>query len=737
MKFLASLLAVILPCCWAGESKTVLTVSSYRVSYEWSADVVRGLHEVFRESDIEIATYDDFLDSRRDPAWERNFVTRYQASYGKRKYDLAILIDDEAVSLVCGLASAMWRVPIVAGGITEMPSCAKAGALRMTGILENFNNRSLIDIGLRGLPDTRSVVLVTDATPLSDFLASELRKVLTEKPSIRIEEWKSSEHTLPELINRARALPPNTLVYVASFQRDKSGTFLPANAAYKSIVAAAAAPVIALSHHSFPGMLAGSPNSGVHHGRELGEIALRVLAGADPRSIPTRLGRVVLPEAEVEEEALRRWGIPESRLPAGVQVIRRNPSFFQQYRTWIAGGMFFLLAQTVLIAALAVNIARRKKVEEQLVVRNEALEAAAEAKNRFVANISHELRTPLNGVMGMSDALLDAPMGPEERECVETIRSSAGHLLRILNDILDVSRLETGRFALIERAYSPRALIQEAVTLFTPELAAGVSLGSTIGDKLPRLVLGDPVRVRQVLFNLTGNAVKFTPAGSVELRADFEQGRLRLEVIDTGIGIEADKLDRIFDRFVQVDESSTRKQGGMGLGLAIAREIVQAMGGTLTVQSESGTGSRFCAELPALVAPAPENMEAVSEPILSGKRVLIVEDNRVNVAVAARLLQKCGCEYKVAMDGVSAIEAAKSKAFDLILMDLQMPEADGFAATRAIRELGVTTPIVALTASAVDGERERCLAAGMNDYLAKPIDGKRLEEVLGRWGGRR
>lgn len=731
MKLLAGLLAIFLPSCCAGEAKTVLTVSSYRVSYEWSADVVRGIHESFRESEIEIATYDDFLDSRRDAAWEHNFAARYEAWYGKRRYDLAILIDDEAVSLVCSQAREMWRAPILAAGITEMPACAKASGLNMTAILEHFNSRGLIDIGLRGLPRTQSVVLITDETPLSEFLESEVRKALAERPEIRIEEWKSSEYSQAEVIARLGALPPDTLVYVVSFQRDKSGSFLPANATYRSFTAAADVPVIALSHHAFPGLLAGSPNSGIAYGHELGAVALRILAGAEARSIPVAMGNEVVPE--VEEEALGKWGISESRLPRGVQVIRRHPSFYQQYEPWIIGGVVFALAQTLLIAALAVNIARRKKVEAQLVLRNEALVAAAEAKNRFVANISHELRTPLNGVMGMSDALLDAPMGLDERECVKTIRSSAGHLLHILNDILDITRLDSPGLELVVRPYSPRTLLQEAVTLFSGEAFPGVSISCHATPEVPERLLGDPVRVRQVLFNLTGNAVKFTQAGSIELRADVEGEWLRLDVIDTGTGIASDKIDVIFDRFVQGDDSNTRKQGGLGLGLAIAREIVAAMGGRIGVTSEPGSGSRFTVHLPVKLAPASVAPPAAVSGGFEGKRVLIAEDNKVNIAVAARLLQKCGCECETAMDGVAAVEAAKTKDFDLILMDLQMPEADGFAATKAIRESGVAIPIIAVTASAIDGERERCLAAGMNDYLAKPIDRKGLEDVLARW----
>jgi hypothetical protein len=291
MKLRVELLAILLPCCWAGEAKTVLTVSSYRVSYEWSADVVRGIHEEFRESDMEIVTFDEFLDSRRDPAWERNFVARYRALHGKRSFDLAILIDDEAVSLACGPVSDQWRIPLVVTGITEMPACLAERSLRVTGILEHFNSRGLIDIGVRGLPGMQSVVLITDGTPLSDFLAAEVRAAFSNKPGVRIEEWKGKDLLLADVIGKVAALPPNTLVYLASFVRDKSGGYMPATATYRRIVAAANVPVIALSHHSFPGLLAASPNGGVVYGREVGALALRVLAGTDPRSIPVALGK--------------------------------------------------------------------------------------------------------------------------------------------------------------------------------------------------------------------------------------------------------------------------------------------------------------------------------------------------------------------------------------------------------------------------------------------------------------
>lgn len=554
--------------------------------------------------------------------------------------------------------------------------------------------------------------------------------------------------TLEEVKEKARGLGEDALLLIASFQRDRTATYLPPGSTYRQIGEASRAPMILLSAEVQAPALAGSPNGGLGYGRDLGKIAMRLLGGEAAGSIPIARGTAVVPQ--VDGEALERWGVDEESLPAKVEVLRRRRSFVREYRYWIFAGGAFLAAQTGLLLALGFNIAKRRRAQRelreshrQLEAHNERLQsaieaaaAAAESKSRFMANISHELRTPLHGVMGLADLLAESAGAETERGHLRTIRSSAQHLLHILNDILDLSLVEAGRLKFVQKPFSAAELVQEALVLFAPAPGSGVELQAEVRPEVPGRVMGDPLRVRQVLFNLVGNALKFTRAGWVRMEARYENGWLVLTVRDTGEGIPAEKLGMVFDRFAQADDSSTRRHGGLGLGLSIAQELAEAMGGRITAESEVGQGSSFRFEMPAQrwegeteSAPA-----AVFRP-LGGIRVLVVEDNEVNLMVIRRLLERLDCRVTVARNGAEGVEAAAAGVHEVILMDLQMPEMDGIEATRRIRAQGRRTPIIALTASAMAGDRERCLAAGFDEHLSKPVDLRALTEALERWAG--
>jgi PAS domain S-box-containing protein len=416
-------------------------------------------------------------------------------------------------------------------------------------------------------------------------------------------------------------------------------------------------------------------------------------------------------------------------------------------------GIRFEDSGRVFLMGVGIEITDRKRAEAQLVEMKERAEAANRAKSEFLATMSHEIRTPLNGVLGMLQLILHAPLDPDTREFADTAILAARGLLSILNDILDLSRIESGRADLRDEDFSLAELGQASFGFLQAQLRVkNLEARYHIAPDLPETVRGDQGRLRQILFNLLGNAIKFTESGSVSLDIEATPGlgQDRIVVLftvrDTGIGIPEDKLDAVFEPFTQADSSATRRYGGTGLGLAIVRRLLAMMGGNILLDSREGQGTEVCVAVPlALAQPLQDLFEPGPSRLdlgLKGLSVLVAEDDRINQMTIRTLLAREGCTPDLAANGREALTALAAKAYDLVLMDIQMPVMDGLAATRAIREssghsTGPGVPIIAMTAYAMAGDREAFLAAGMDGYIAKPVEMGELRRVVARVLARR
>ncbi len=406
-------------------------------------------------------------------------------------------------------------------------------------------------------------------------------------------------------------------------------------------------------------------------------------------------------------------------------------------------------------------IVRSTQIMEELEEAQQKAECASETKSAFLANMSHEIRTPMHGVIGTIRLLLDSGLEPRQRRLAEAARSSADILLALLNDILDFSKIESGKLELELVECELQPVVEDLMNGFTPlAIDKGLCLETRFAPSLPQTVLVDPLRIRQVLGNLLGNAIKFTESGTICVRASCASGdklgenAIEISVQDTGCGISPDNLSRLFESFSQEDSSISRRFGGSGLGLAIAKSLVELMGGRISVSSQVGEGSVFSVVIPATLLPA---QSARTSPPLTDQRldhneidqtafgttddsrVLLVEDQEINRLVTVEVLAAAGIECDAVDSGAAALEKLTAETYDLVLMDCQMPGVNGFDTTREIRRResadpdAVAIPIIAITASAMKSDREECLRAGMDDYMTKPFDPNHLIALVRRY----
>jgi PAS domain S-box-containing protein len=387
------------------------------------------------------------------------------------------------------------------------------------------------------------------------------------------------------------------------------------------------------------------------------------------------------------------------------------------------------------ICNFSTDVTSLKKSERLMLEAKKEAEQAKEAQEVFMANMSHEIRTPMNGILGMSNLLMNSELNGEQQEFMEAIQESAKNLLAIINDLLDFSKIKSGKFHLESIEFKPRQAIKKAMyPLLFRANEKKVPLKCFIDTSVPENIIGDPLRLQQIIINLVGNAVKFTDTGYVEVKVYMvsrieNKALLNIDVVDTGIGIPQDKLSNIFESYTQTDTNISRIYGGTGLGLAIVKQLTELQNGNVSVKSELGKGSVFTVQIPYTIAETASDThpgaldKREQDNMLKNVRVLVAEDNIINQKVVQKTLMKQNAHVEVVGNGQLAIEKLLIGNFDIVLMDLQMPEMDGYTATKHIRQvMKRNIPIVAMTADAISGESDKCIEVGMNGYISKPFD---------------
>jgi len=745
----------------------VLVLYWYERDYPANVEFERNFQPALRSAAPgPVEFYSEYLESSRFPGENQaKFLRDYiRKKYAGRPIDVVVPIASPPLEFLLKYRSDLFPQTPIVFGATNYPSAAQleAGA-GATGIVFVNTYRKTLDLALKLHPGTEHVFIVSgtmahdhvyETLARSQLKGYESKAAITYLTDLPVEQLMVITKTLPER---------SIVLYAWQQARNAQGKLLESREILKLIAPLARVPLYGMSYaHVGLGVVGGYVYTMEANTTRLAEMTLKVVSGTRASNIPVESA----PNKPMFDwNQLQRWRIPEDKLPEDSVIRFRELSVWQQFKWRILASVALVALQSLLIFALLIERRRARSIQLELQQYQEGLEqvvdkrtvelveardqalAASKAKSAFLTNMSHELRTPLNAILGFSNLLRQHDATEGQRKDLEIISRSGEHLLSLINDVLDVAKIEAGHRDVEMAACDLRALVREAAEMVRPRAdAKRIALLLVETPGFPRYVRADAARLKQVLINLLGNAIKYTDRGSVTLRAhatleaDPEHLRLIFEVEDTGIGIAAEDQERIFHAFVQLAE--TRKQKGTGLGLAITRQFVELMGGAIHVSSKLGEGSCFRVEIPVEPAMASDVMVRSTDPdqvvgIEAGQpeyRVLIVEDQRENWMVLKRMLETAGFQVRIAQDGSQGIEAFREWRPHFVWMDILMPVMNGFDAARRIRALdgGRDVKIAAVTAAGFSNDRVEALDAGMDDYVRKPYRPNEIFECMSR-----
>lgn len=730
---------------YSADKKNVLIINSYHKGLKWSDDILSGITYGLNESEFEIEIYIEFLDSKRfletkdyDQGLYKLFLTKYK----EVDLDVIIVSDDFALSFMLAQRDSIFGpVPTVFCGINNPHKYPNT----YTGVLENIeflDNFKLI----RNLhPNYSKIYIIVDDTPTGNSIYDRAYRLnLLTNEEFRYEFLRN--YTFKELFQRVSELEENAVIFLTAFTQDSNGDYSSYKEIVSNLVNYTKVPVYGTwDFYLDMGIVGGKLIKGFEQGYTASKMAVDILKGKNLNQMEIRMSKA---EYQFDYNALKEYKISKRNLPDHAQIINRPFEFiFENKQQTIFWGVIFILLLVIIVTLITYIIYRKKKIVEirrynkSIELNNEKLQIAKEKaeesdrlKSAFLANMSHELRTPMNGIIGFSKLIIDANDMSQEllKKYLNIIHKSGYILLNLVNDIIDLSKIESMQLKLNYTKFKLNELIDELHGFFMSEKEnTGKNDLEIIAKKdyafKDLMIYSDSNRIRQVLYNLIHNALKFTDKGYIKFGYHIENDNLKFFVEDTGIGMSDVNKKIIFERFRQVDDKTTRRYGGSGIGLTVSKGIIENLKGKIWVDSQKGMGSTFYFTIP--FNPVSNQKQQVTNVInhknykWPGKTILIVEDSTVSYELLTKFLKDAQVSFLYATNGEEAIKiCTENVQVDLVLMDIQLPIMDGLEATSIIKKHKPELPIIAQTANAMEEDRPNIISAGCDDYVSKPIN---------------